>query len=206
MATAAHVHVHAQKPTSKEVVVLQCITLLWMVVECSVALTAAYRAHSVSLLAFGSDSFVELLSAMVVLLQFVPGVHIPQTRAARVCGALLYVLAAAVTLIAVAGLLGHADADTSRLGMAITTCALLLMPVLARRKRNAADRLGDRALRADAVQSATCAYLAAITLTGQLLHTVLHVRWLDPLAALVAVPILLVEARRARQGQTCSCC
>ena len=206
MATAAHVHSHAPKPTSNEVVALQCVTLLWMVVECSVALTAAYRAHSVSLLAFGSDSFVELISAAVVLLQFVPGGRISQARAARMCGVLLYVLAGAVCIIAVAGLLGHAEADTSRLGMAITACALLLMPVLARRKRNAADRLGNQALRADAVQSATCAYLAAITLTGQLVHTVLHVRWLDPLAALLAVPILLVEARRAQQGQTCSCC
>lgn len=206
MATAAHVNVPAPKSTSKEVAVLQCITLAWMVVECSVALTAAYRAHSVSLLAFGSDSFVELLSAAVVLLQFVPGVHTSQTRAARMCGALLYVLAAAVLLIALAGLLWHTEADTSRLGMVVTACALLLMPLLARRKRNAAHRLNNRALRADAVQSATCAYLAAITLTGQLLHTVMHVRWLDPLAALLAVPILLAEARRARQGQTCSCC
>lgn len=204
MATAAH----AQAPatTSREVVLLQCITLAWMVVECSVALTAAYRAHSASLLAFGSDSFVELISAGVVLLQFVPGAHTSQTRAARVCGALLYVLAGAVALIAIAGLLGHAEADTSRLGIAITACALLLMPALARRKRDAAGRLNNWALRADAVQSATCAYLAAITLAGQLLHSVLHVRWLDSLAALVAVPILVVEARRARQGHTCGCC
>lgn len=204
MATAAHIH--APRTRSREVVVLQSITLAWMVVECSVALTAAYRAHSVSLLAFGSDSFVELISAAVVLLQFAPGTRLSQTGAARVCGALLYVLAGAVLLIAVAGLLGHAEADTSRLGITITACALLLMPVLARRKRNAADRLGNRALRADAVQSATCAYLAAITLTGQLLHTVVHVRWLDPLAALFAVPILMTEARRAQQGHTCSCC
>lgn len=36
---------------------LQTITLVWMVVECLVALFAAWRARSVSLLAFGSDSF-----------------------------------------------------------------------------------------------------------------------------------------------------
>lgn len=185
---------------------LQCITLLWMLVECSVALTAAYRARSVSLLAFGSDSFVELVSAAVVLLQFVPGSRISQTRAARVCGLLLYLLAGVVAAIAVTGLFLHNDADTSRLGMAITACALLLMPVLARRKRNAADRLNNRALRADAVQSATCAYLAAITLGGQMLHMIVHLPWIDSVAAMAAVPILIVEARRARQGHTCGCC
>ena len=185
---------------------LQCVTLLWMLVECSVALTAAYRARSVSLLAFGSDSFVELVSAAVVLLQFLPGARLSSSRAARVCGALLYALAGVVAAIALAGLYLGNEADTSRLGMAITACALLLMPVLARRKRKAADRLNNRALRADAVQSATCAYLAALTLGGQLLHTVLPFPRLDALAALAAVPILVVEARRARQGHTCSCC
>lgn len=129
----------APKAVSREVVALQCVTLLWMLVECSTALTAAAHAHSVSLLAFGSDSLVELISAAVVLLQFVPGMRISQTQAARVCGLLLYVLAATVTSVALAGLYLHNSADTSRLGMVITACALLLMPVLARRKRDAAD-------------------------------------------------------------------
>ena len=190
----------------REVLWLQRITLMWMVVECSVALTAAARAHSVSLLAFGSDSFVELVSAAVVLSQFYPRMRLSQARAARICGVLLYVLAAAVTAIALIGLFLHNQAETSTLGMAITVCALLLMPVLARRKRNAADRMNNRALRADAVQSATCAYLAAITLGSQLLHTVLPFGWLDSAAALFAVPVLIVEAKRARQGHTCSCC
>ena len=185
---------------------LQYITLAWMMVECSVALTSAARAHSVSLLAFGSDSFVELISAAVVLLQFLPGSRISTVRAARICGALLYVLAGAIFVIALAGLYVRNQADTSPLGIGITTCALLLMPVLASRKRNAAERVGNPALRADAVQSATCAYLAAITLAGQVLHAVLHFGWFDSVAALAAVPILIVEARRARLGHACSCC
>ncbi len=80
------------------------------------------------------------------------------------------------------------------------------MPLLARAKRRAAGQLGNRALGADAIQSATCAYLAAVTLLGLLLHLLFGFRWLDPLAALAAIPIVLVEARRARAGVTCACC
>ncbi len=192
--------------TEQQVKHLQYVTLLWMAVECTVALTAAARAHSVSLLAFGSDSFVEVISAAVVLLQFSPIVKIAPARAARVCGVLLYVLAAAVTIIAVAGLLLRNNAETSLPGMAITVGALLLMPALARKKRAVATRTHDRALRADAVQSATCAYLAAITLGGQLLHRLLRWHWIDAVAAIMAVPVLIVEAKRARQGRTCACC
>ena len=185
---------------------LQWLTLCWMLVECSVALTAAWKARSVSLLAFGSDSFVEVVSAVVVLLQFTHAFRVSQSRAAKICGLLLYGLAGVVSLIAFAGLYLRLNADTSRLGMAITAGALLLMPVLARMKRDAANQTGNKALRADAVQSATCAYLAAITLGGLLLRSAFGIHWLDPVAALAAVPILIVEARRARKGQVCACC
>ncbi len=190
----------------KQVRVLQYVTLSWMLIECSIALYSAWKAGSVSLLAFGSDSFVELVSAGVVLLQFSLRRRISQARAARLCGSLLYALAGVVCLIAAAGLVLRQESDASRLGIAVTACALLLMPVLAGLKRRAADRLGNKALRADAVQSATCAYLAAITLAGLLLRLFLGLGWPDKVAALAAVPILIVEARRARRGVSCGCC
>lgn len=196
----------SESPVQTRIVSLQTITLVWMVMECSVALFSAWRARSVSLLAFGSDSFVELISATVVLIQFTPRLHISQYRAARLCGALLYGLAGIVAAIALTGLLLHTQADTSLSGMAITAGALLVMPLLAQKKRETAEQTGNKALRADAVQSATCAYLAGLTLAGLVLRLIVGVHWIDPLAALLAVPILIVEGRRARKGQTCACC
>ncbi|AXC14531.1 putative integral membrane protein [Acidisarcina polymorpha] len=185
---------------------LQVVTLAWMLIECSVALFAAWQARSVSLLAFGSDSLVEVISAGVVLLQFTPRFRISQLRAAQFCGSLLYALAGVVFVIAIAGLLHRVEADTSKLGIAITGGALLLMPLLAQKKRAIAAQTGNKALRADSVQSATCAYLAALTLAGLLLRDASGPHWIDQAAALLAVPILIVEARRARRGYGCSCC
>jgi hypothetical protein len=91
------------------ILLLQWATLGWMVIECSVALTAAWKAKSVSLLAFGSDSLVELISATVVLLQFVPRFSISQIRAAKICGVLLYCLAAVITVIALADGIHHIE-------------------------------------------------------------------------------------------------
>ena len=195
-----------QNAAQRRVVWLQLVTLAWMMIECSVALRSAWRAKSVTLLAFGSDSLVEVVSAGVVLLQFVPALRISQRAAARLCGSLLFVLAGIVTFVAVGCLFLHVETDTSVPGMAITAVALLLMPVLARLKRDAADELGNKALRADAVQSATCAYLAAITLAGLLLRSLFGMHWVDQVAAMAAVPVLIVEARRARKGNACSCC
>ena len=187
----------------KRIFLLQWLTLGWMLVECSVALTAAFQTRSASLLAFGSDSVVELISAVVVLLQFTSRFRVSQVKAARLCGVLLYGLAGVVSAIAIAGLIYRLKADISRSGIAITAGALLLMPVLASLKRRAANETGNRALRADAVQSATCAYLAALTLDGLLVRSAFGLNWLDQVAALAAVPILIIEGKRARKGHAC---
>jgi divalent metal cation (Fe/Co/Zn/Cd) transporter len=183
---------------------LQGITLAWMLVECGCSLYAAASARSTALLAFGADSFVELLSALVVLLQFLPRFPLQKTHATRAAAVLLFALAAVVTAIAL--LAYRAPKETSILGIGVTAAALVAMPVLAWFKRRQARALNNTALAADAVQSATCAYLAAVTLAGLAVDAMWHWPWVDSAAALVAVPILLIEARRAWRGESCGCC
>ncbi|HEY5215208.1 MAG TPA: cation transporter [Acidobacteriaceae bacterium] len=185
---------------------LQGITLAWMLVECGVSLYAAAAAHSPALAAFGSDSLVELLSASVVLLQFLPWVRLSERNAARWAGVLLFVLAGVVGVLAVGALVLGIRPETSRMGMGITLAALVVMPVLATLKRSEARRSGNAAMAADAVQSATCAYLAAIVLVGLSINAWFHIGWFDSVAALVAIPLLLKEGRAAWRGQVCGCC
>jgi divalent metal cation (Fe/Co/Zn/Cd) transporter len=188
------------------VVWLQSITLAWMLVECGASLYAAATAHSPALLAFGSDSFVELLSAAVVLLQFSSPKSISERTAGRINGALLFVLALTVACTGLLSLALHLQPKPSLLGMLITAAALVAMPILAGLKRKEARRINHVALAADAVQSATCAYLALVTLTALATNAAFHIPWVDSLAALVAIPILLHEARSAWQGRACGCC
>jgi divalent metal cation (Fe/Co/Zn/Cd) transporter len=196
----------APAPPSRMVLWLQLVTLAWMLVECGVSIYAAQAARSSALLAFGSDSFVELLSASLVLAQWIPGVAIAERRVNRIAGGLLFLLALIVTATAVASLALRVKPETSRMGMAITVAALIAMPGLAWLKRREARRSNNAALAADAVQSATCAYLALVTLVGLAVNAMFHIAWTDALAALVAVPILIQEGRRTWRGQTCACC
>lgn len=192
---------HAVLP--RTVAWLQWITIAWMTVECGVSLWAAAQAKSVALLAFGSDSLVELLSAVVVLLQFVPRSPLKKEFADKAAGVLLFALAGVVAGIAWVG--RSRPMETSFVGIAVTALALVAMPVLASLKRRQARLMNNRALAADATQSATCAYLAAVTLAGLLIFAVWQVRWVDTTAALAAIPILIVEGRRAWRGENCGC-
>lgn len=185
---------------------LQGITLVWMVVECGISLYGAVTAQSPALLAFGADSFVELLSATVVLLAIVPSFPLTKDHAARLAGILLFVLSGVVALVAILSLAYRVKAETSCSGIVITLAALAVMPILAWAKRRTARQTNNRALAADAIQSATCAYLAAITLLGLAINAIWHIYWVDSAAALLALPILIVEGRRALRGESCGCC
>jgi divalent metal cation (Fe/Co/Zn/Cd) transporter len=191
---------------TRHVAWLQGITLVWMLAECGVSLYGAISAHSPALLTFGADSFVELLSATVVLLAIFPSFPLTKDRAARLTGVLLFILAGVVALVTLVALLYRVKPEASCGGIAITLAALVVMPILAWAKRRVARQTNNRALAADAVQSATCAYLAAITLAGLAINAIWHTPWVDSAAALLALPILIAEGRRAFRGESCGCC
>ncbi|MGA7622650.1 MAG: hypothetical protein WCA91_03645 [Candidatus Acidiferrales bacterium] len=52
--------------TTRRIVRLQALTLVWMSVEAVVSLAAAWTARSPALLGFGGDSALELLFACVI--------------------------------------------------------------------------------------------------------------------------------------------
>lgn len=86
-----------------------------MTVEAIFALCAAWRAHSPALLAFGGDSAIELLSAVVVYWRFRSkwSGKLTEQLAARITGGLLFALMAYVALVAALALLGHREVRPS---------------------------------------------------------------------------------------------
>jgi divalent metal cation (Fe/Co/Zn/Cd) transporter len=178
-----------------------------MSVEAVVSLFAAWRARSPALLAFGGDSAIELFSAAVVLWRFrTPAHENAELRAARVAGALLFALAAFVAITSVASLFGFNEPKPTFLGIAILVAAAVVMPWLAKEKRRLSGATGSAALRADAAQSALCAYLSLIALAGLAVNAIWRVKWADPIAALAVLPLIVWEGREAMRGKTCGCC
>jgi divalent metal cation (Fe/Co/Zn/Cd) transporter len=186
---------------------IQTVTIVWMSIEAVLSLWAAWMAHSPALAAFGGDSTIELLSAVVVLRSFRnhKSEH-TQRRSARIAGGLLFALAAYVVLVSALSLLGIGQPKPSFLGMAVLVGATLIMPVLAKEKRRLSALTGSVALRADAAESALCAYLSIIALAGLAVHAIWHIAWADPAAALAITPLIVFEAREAIRGKACGCC
>ncbi len=193
--------------TLKQIRRIQTITIAWMSVEAALSLWAAWTARSPALAAFGGDSAVELMSAVAVLWRFrTHASEHAEQRAARIAGGLLFVLIAYVGFASAMSLLGYSEPKTSYLGMVVLVGAAIIMPVLAKEKRRLSALTGSAALRADAAESALCAYLSVIALMGLVVHAIWHIAWADPVAALAITPLIAFEAREALRGNACDCC
>lgn len=186
---------------------IQAITIGWMSAEAVLSLSAAWMARSPALLAFGGDSAIELLSAVVVYRRFSSKRQERSERlAARIAGGLLFALAAYVALIATLALLGRGEARPSLLGIVVLIVAAVLMPLLARQKRRLSALTASAALRADATQSALCGYLSIIALAGLVANAFWGIGWADPVAALCLIPLVMREGWQALKGRPCDCC
>ncbi|MGH7246981.1 MAG: cation transporter, partial [Pseudomonadota bacterium] len=148
---------------------LEWITMAWMAIEAAAALVAGEFAGSISLLAFGIDSLIELISAGLVVWRLNVELHRGQSLsenaerlAARAGGGLLFALAAYVVASAAWSLWMRHGQDFSPLGFAVTVAGIPIMYGLSTKKLKFAERLGSRAMRTDAVESITCGYLSAV--------------------------------------------
>jgi divalent metal cation (Fe/Co/Zn/Cd) transporter len=210
MAAISDVGSHQRQALIQEAFWLEWMTVAWMVVEAAVAVAAGIQAGSISLLAFGIDSVIELLSAGVLIWRLTVELRMgsafseaAERLAARIGGGLLFALAAYVIASAAWSLWTRHGQESSALGIAVTVAAIPIMYFLSRRKLRVADALGSRAMRTDAVESITCGYLAVVVVIGLLAQLVSGFWWIDSVTSLGIVWFLVKEGREAWSGEEC---
>lgn len=211
MTEALGLSVDARRALVRRGLQLNALTLVYNTLEAVVALIAGIGSGSVALIGFGTDSVIEVSSAIAA--QWRLRLESDAKRRAhaeqmtlRIVGWCFVALAIYVAADSVKTLVLREAPDTSTLGMIVTALSVVVMPLLAHAKRRVAGGLSSAALRADARQTSLCAYLSAITLIGLVLNSTLGWWWADPIAALCMVPIIAKEGIEAIRGDGCSDC
>lgn len=189
---------------------LEYLTLGWNGLEASIAILAGLLAGSIALMAFGIDSVIECASGAVLVWRLRTDTEIGrrdhvERLAQRLVGASFLLLALYVAADSVSTLLKRETPEHSLPGILVAVAALIVMPLLARAKRNVARGLSSGAMHADSRQTDLCAYLSAILLGGLLLNAALGWWWADPVAGLIMVPIITKEGIGALRGENCGC-
>ena len=176
---------------------LEYASIAWMVIEAGVSITAGVLASSLALVAFGLDSIIELLSAMIVIWQLRDTDETRETRAVRLIGVTFFALAAYLLAEGIGDLVGEARPQPSVPGLAITGAALLVMPGLAIAKHRTGRALGSRTLTADSAETALCALTSGAALIGVGLNAAFGWWWADPAAALAIGALAVREGLEA---------
>ena len=198
-------------------VAIELVTLFWMVIEASIAISTGIATHSVSLQGFGIDSIIELVTGGILLWRLLveqrsgtfTAIEQAERRAAWVTAISLFALALYIVADSAFSLLTQSRSQPSWWGIGLAIAAAIVMPLLWQGKLRVAKHIGSAALKADAMCSVTCAYMSITLLLGLLLNTFFGWWWADPLAALVLVYFIVNEGREAlheaRTGETCHC-
>ncbi|HEV2012763.1 MAG TPA: cation transporter [Candidatus Dormibacteraeota bacterium] len=184
---------------------LEVFTVVWMAFEAALAIGAGIAARSVLLTGFGFDSVIELLSGVTLLWRLssearglsAPNLESVERRATRISAVLLVLLCAYLLFFGLGGLLVGLRPEGSVLGVVVAAAAVLVMPILAWRKRRANVAIGSAALRADIAETITCAYLAAATLAGAGLNLIFGWWWAEYVGALALLVFLVLETKEA---------
>lgn len=181
---------------------LEYFTIAWNVVEASVGMAAGVAAGSVALIGFALDSVVEASSGAILLWRLGSEMSGRRTseelerRAIRLVALAFFALAAYVAWRATADLIAAAQPDASIPGLVLAAVSLMVMPVLALRKRALAGRLDSRSLQADSRQTWLCAFLSVALLCGLGLNALFGWWWADPVAGIL---IALGAVREGRE-------
>lgn len=189
---------------TRRIRLLVAITITYNVVEAVIAIAAGHAASSIALIGFGLDSIIEVSSAAAVAWQFAG--RDPARRehiALRVIACSFFALAAYVTVEALRGLFGDAEADRSTVGIVLVAVSVAIMPFLSWAQRRAGRELGSASAVADSKQTLLCTYLSAAVLVGLVLNAVLGWWWADPVAALVLAVLAVREGLNAWRGEGC---
>jgi len=180
----------------------------WMVFEFLVGFYSGLKAGSILLIAFGLDSCLEIVSGSTLIWRLrkevsgapVAEIEHAERRSSLIVGTVLLLLAVYVTGVAIANLVLHQAADTSVSGIGIAVASVILMPLLALRKRSLGQQLHSAALTEDGMCNITCAYMAATVLVGAALTAWVGWWWSDSVAALVLVYFIASEGWEAFQA------
>jgi len=185
--------------------VLEYISVVWMVLEAAGSLAAGISSSSTALEAFGIDSVIEIVGGVTLIWRLrreangssTDDVQKAERVSSWIVGVGLLLLAGYIVLWSGYSLLSRRAVEGSYLGIGVTLISSVLMPYLALQKRRVGRAIGSKALEADGFCSMVCAYMSWIVLAGILGTFLLGWWWIDAVAALGMVYYVVKEGLEA---------
>lgn len=186
---------------------LLLLTILYNVVEGVIALWSGIAAGSIALVAFGADSYIEVVAASLVLWRIGIDDHdyaeAVEQRIVRFIGWTFLALSAAIVFRSAWAFTEQSGAEESLVGIGLALISVVFMPLIAIWKMRIAARGNLQSIAIEAKETIACSYLSLTLLIGLVFNAMLGWWWLDAVTALLLVPWLIREGLEGIRAEEC---
>ncbi len=197
----------------KKALCLSYFTVLYNIGEFIVSIFAGFLAGSIALVGFGSDSFVESLSGVIMIWRFKKHGKLSEKeeekiekRATKLVSITFFILGFYVLFESLKKLYFQEKPETSLLGILIAIASIIIMPLLFYMKYKAGKKLKSRSLVADSKQTFACLLMSISLLIGLSMNYLYGFWQADPIVGLIITAFLFKEGYETyKEVELCSC-
>lgn len=197
---------------------LSLITISYNLIEGTISVLFGIEDETLTLLGFGVDSFVEVISGlgifhMIMRMKKNDSLNsrdIFERTALEVTGTSFYLLTAGLLFGVVNNIIQQARPETTLIGIIIAAISIITMYVLIVAKMRVGTLLKSDAIIADANCTKTCFYLSLILLASSFSYEFLQIGYIDEAGSLGIAYFAFKEGRESfkkskSKSLTCNC-
>jgi len=194
---------------------LSLFTIYYNIAEGIVSMIMGYKDETLTLLGFGVDSFIEVVSGIgiaVMILRIKQNPESPkkdfEITALRITGLSFYLLSAGLLTGIIINILNNHKPETTIWGIIISIISIMVMLWLMTAKKNVGKKLNSQPVISDANCTKICVYMSVVLLLSSLIYEATGFAYADIIGAAGLIYFSVSEGREAfekAKGNDCSC-
>lgn len=197
--------------------ILSIITIVYNVIEGIISVYFGLDNEALSLLGFGSDSFVEVISGVGIMHMLIRMKYSTidqrdkfERQALRITGIAFFLLTLGILVGSVINIIEKNKPTTTMPGLIISGISILTMFFLMRYKLTIGKKLNSDAIIADANCTKSCLYLSVVLLVSSGLYEIFKIGYIDILGSLGIAWFTFNEGKEAfekvKMNKLTCCC
>jgi divalent metal cation (Fe/Co/Zn/Cd) transporter len=195
---------------------LALFTIFYNILEGLISVFFGYTDESLTLLGFGFDSFIEVLSGIGIahMIIRIRNNHDEsrdefERTALRITGVSFYILTIGLVISSGYNILTGHKPVTTLWGIIISLFSIVIMVLLVYAKRKIGKQLNSNAIIADAECTKVCVYMSVILLIASVTYELFKIPYIDSIGTLGLAYYSFKEGRecfeKVETGKHCSC-
>ena len=183
---------------------LSLFTIFYNIIEGIVSMVLGYDDETLTLLGFGVDSFIEVMSGIgiaMMILRITQNPDSPKSKfekkALKITGTAFYLLSAGLIYGIVLNVVNHHKPETTIWGVIISLVSIVVMVWLMSAKKSIGKKLISEPIVADANCTKVCVYMSLVLLVSSLVYELTGFTYADVIGAAGLIYFSITEGREA---------